>query len=89
MLAPRWTSAAHDERVREATANWSRNVAKATRLLGTESSFLYLNYADGSQNPLRSYGNTSVAFMQQVARKYDPNGVFQRLVPGGFKISMA
>jgi hypothetical protein len=48
---------------------------------------LYLNYADKDQDPLTGYGADQVAFMKDVASKYDPNGVYQRLLPGGFKIS--
>ncbi|OJJ98700.1 hypothetical protein ASPACDRAFT_30727, partial [Aspergillus aculeatus ATCC 16872] len=48
--------------------------------------YIYLNYAGGTQDPVRGYGPDNVRFMQQVARKYDPEGVFQHLVPGGFKL---
>ncbi|KAK5992201.1 FAD-dependent monooxygenase sdcF [Cladobotryum mycophilum] len=49
----------------------------------------YLNYADPSQNPLKSYGQQNLQFLRSVSRKYDPNGVFQNQVPGGFKLSRA
>lgn len=47
----------------------------------------HLNYAAADQEPLRSYGAENVAKMRAAAAKYDPNGVFQRLCPGGFKIT--
>lgn len=40
-----------------------------------------------TQDPLASYGPESVKKMKAAAKKYDPFGVFQKLVPGGFKIS--
>lgn len=46
-----------------------------------------LNYAAADQEPLQSYGPENVAKMREAAGKYDPRGVFQRLCPGGFKIS--
>lgn len=49
--------------------------------------YLYLDYADKTQDPLASYGSDNIAKMKAVAKKYDPSGVFQDLVPGGFKIS--
>ncbi|KAH7312505.1 hypothetical protein B0I35DRAFT_513840 [Stachybotrys elegans] len=49
--------------------------------------FIYLNYAGAEQDPLGSYGAEQVEFMRDVAARYDPAGVFQRRVPGGFKIS--
>lgn len=49
--------------------------------------FRYLNYSDISQDPLRTYGESNVKQMKEVAVKYDPMGIFQTRVPGGFKIS--
>lgn len=49
--------------------------------------FRYLNYSDISQDPLRTYGESNVKQMKEVAVKYDPIGIFQTRVPGGFKIS--
>ncbi|KAI0178947.1 hypothetical protein GGR52DRAFT_569850 [Hypoxylon sp. FL1284] len=49
--------------------------------------FLYLNYADPSQDPLGSYGAANIQTIRDVAAKYDPTGVFQYRIPGGFKIS--
>lgn len=41
------------------------------------------------QDPLGSYGPRNVAKIREVAKKYDPKGVFQNKAPGGFKISKA
>lgn len=49
--------------------------------------WIYLNYADKSQKVLESYGQENVERLREVAKKYDPEEVFQKLVPGGFKIS--
>ncbi|KAJ8131960.1 hypothetical protein O1611_g1667 [Lasiodiplodia mahajangana] len=48
--------------------------------------YRYLNYADGSQNVVASYGMENALQMLAVSHMYDPGGVFQRRVPGGFKI---
>ncbi|KAK8058961.1 hypothetical protein PG994_009409 [Apiospora phragmitis] len=53
---------------------------------GTDVAFEYLNYADKTQDPLRSYGADNVAFLRAVAAKYDPEGTLRRRMPGGFKI---
>ncbi len=60
--------------------------AAVTAKMGTSHPFLYLNFALSTQNPFCSYGKANVAFLRSMAKKYDPAGVFQRLVPGGFKI---
>ena len=54
---------------------------------GFDNPFIYLNYADRSQKPLESYGAANVAKIRAASWKYDPTGVFQTLMPGGFKIS--
>ncbi|KAI1867684.1 uncharacterized protein JN550_006825 [Neoarthrinium moseri] len=48
--------------------------------------FEYLNYADKSQDPIGSYGEEVKCRLQDASRKYDPDGVFQTQVPGGFKL---
>lgn len=48
--------------------------------------FAYFNYADSAQNPLGGYGADNVQLMKRVAKSYDPEGVFQTRVSGGFKI---
>lgn len=53
---------------------------------GVLRKFEYLNYAGPHQSPLASYGADNLNFLRQVSRKYDPTGVFQSKVPGGFKL---
>lgn len=72
-----------------ATQTWYQQVDAVAKALNTDDAFLYLNFAGGFQNPLASYGDESLEFMKGVAQKYDPTGVFQTLVPGGFKLSKA
>ena len=55
-------------------------------LLDKNVGFLYLNYCDGSQDPVRSYGEENVKMMQKASTKYDPTRVFQERAPGGYKI---
>lgn len=53
---------------------------------GTAVPFKYMNYAWDFQDPIASYGPENKAFLQQVSRTYDPDGLFQNGVPGGFKL---
>ncbi|KAL4959295.1 FAD-binding oxidoreductase [Aspergillus stella-maris] len=54
---------------------------------GTDNQLVYLNYAGFAQDPLGSYPEVSVRHMKDIAERYDPEGLFQRRLPGGFKIS--
>jgi hypothetical protein len=46
-----------------------------------------MNYAYRGTPVLESYGEDVVAEMRAVSKKYDPKQFFQKVVPGGFKIS--
>ncbi|KAL4794109.1 hypothetical protein BDV19DRAFT_399679 [Aspergillus venezuelensis] len=54
---------------------------------GTDNQLVYLNYAGFAQDPLGHYPGNSVRFMKDVAERHDPEELFQRRFPGGFKIS--
>lgn len=55
---------------------------------GVYNPFIYLNYADKSQDPFASYGDngTTKEHLLAVSKKYDPQRIFQIKVPGGFKL---
>ena len=54
--------------------------------MGLNVPYIYLNYADDTQDVLGGYGDANKALMAAASKKYDPKGVFQKLVPGGWKI---
>ncbi|KAH6676852.1 hypothetical protein F5X68DRAFT_157267 [Plectosphaerella plurivora] len=59
----------------------------AATIEGGNLDWKHLNYADKSQDVLAAYGADNVRMMKEAAAKFDPTQVFQKLVPGGFKIS--
>jgi len=59
------------------------NLARDAELL---LDFVYLNYAGSDQSPISSYGAANMAILDKVSREYDPGQMFQRQVPGGFKL---
>ena len=62
----------------------SERVAKE---MGLWHPFIYLNYADISQDVFSSYGTENHRKLKEVQKKWDPEGVFgKRLQPGGFKV---
>lgn len=65
--------------VREAV--WT---AALERDLGLD--YIFSNDASYDQPVLASYGSENVAKMKDVQARYDPQTVFQTLVPGGFKL---
>lgn len=69
--------------------NWTDSVASFSESVGGSFNWNYLNYAYANQDPLATAGSDSIAAMQAVSAKYDPDGVFQKLRRSGFKIPSA
>jgi hypothetical protein len=61
-------------------------VEELTQEEGVYHPYKYLNFAAWFQDPLGSYGKEQKKILKAVSRKYDPTGVFQKQVPGGFKL---
>jgi hypothetical protein len=68
---------------------WVDAVNTYAASIGKGNDWVYLNYADGTQKPLQSYGQDNLDYIWEVARKYDPTGIFQFRGNTGFKISNA
>jgi len=59
---------------------------KKAKEAGLWNRYLYLNYAEKWQRPIRGYGENNVRMLRRISRKYDPTRTFQEAVVGGFKI---
>ncbi|KAG9194833.1 hypothetical protein G6011_04868 [Alternaria panax] len=70
----------------EALKDLIKLVEGLTKKEGVFHRYKYLNFAASFQDPLASYGENELEMVRKVARKYDPKGVFQTQVPGGFKL---
>lgn len=86
LLTASWANAVDDECVNvyfRGLQVWIEEEAKQRQLF---HSYVYLPYAGAWQRPIRGYGEKNVRFMREVSKRYDPDGVFQKWVPGGFKL---
>lgn len=81
-----WADAADDEVVLAAYINWLAKSTARAKELGLYHRYLYMNYASHFQDPIRGYGDKNRARLKEIAKKYDPDEVFQRLQPGYFKL---
>ena len=54
--------------------------------MGAYNEFICLNHALKTQNPLRGDGKAIVKKMRAVSNKCDGGQVFQKLVPGVYKL---
>ncbi|KAL5049346.1 hypothetical protein BDW71DRAFT_217490 [Aspergillus fruticulosus] len=84
-----WDDSADDELLYELARSAREELDEYARSIGAYNEYIYLNYAGHSQDPLRGYGPENLEFLRRVSVEFDPDGVFQNLVPGGFKIDRA
>lgn len=86
LLSAYWDIPASDALI-EAQAKMFISAVKARSVeMGLASPYIYLNYAASWEDPIAGYGETVKQKLQEVSRKFDPEGVFQRQCPGGFKL---
>ena len=86
LVSPLWVDSVSNGLVHAKATELVAKLDAAAEEMGMLKRLVYGNYADWSQEPLQSYGETNVELFRQTARKYDPTGVFQKKVPGGFKL---
>lgn len=87
LLYVTWNDAEYDDLLtNEAYATLAEIKAKSVEL-GLDNPYIYLNYAGEYQDVLAGYGSASIAELKAMSEKYDPGQVFQKLVPGGYKVS--
>ncbi|KAL8908960.1 MAG: hypothetical protein Q9207_000536 [Kuettlingeria erythrocarpa] len=81
-----WSDAADDDLVNDAARKVWKQADQLAVKMGAKRDWVYLNYAAPDQDPLRSYGKENVKKLRAASTKYDPTGLFQANVPGGFKL---
>lgn len=85
-LTASFQSAADHATVVAASESLLAEIFRVARATGAYHPYVDMNHASAAQDPIASYGSENEKFLQATAAKYDPWGVFQRLMPGGFKV---
>lgn len=86
LLLTYWKHAKDDEQILDVLRRALKTIEKDAEARGQRVPYTYLNYASKFQDPFASYGEANKRLLQEVSRKYDSDGLFQRNVPGGFKL---
>ncbi|KAH8798627.1 hypothetical protein F5884DRAFT_870039 [Xylogone sp. PMI_703] len=76
----------NDELVEHVTQNIISRGIELAKEMGLHHRFIYQNYAGRGRDVFAGYGGRNHELLSQIQRKYDPDGVFQRLQPGYFKL---
>lgn len=83
-----WKSKDDDKQIIDAFKGVLDTVDEDAASRGTSVPFKYMNYAYDFQNPIMSYGPENEQRLKDVSKKYDPESLFQKGVPGGFKLGL-
>lgn len=81
-----WDDASKDSALFEGYQRILDRAKAAGEVLNVNHQFIYMNYASQFQDPVAGYGSQSKERLLAVSEKYDPQGVFQDLQPGYFKL---
>lgn len=81
-----WWSPEDDEKAHDATSAMIEQIEDAAKEDGSYLEYIFMNDASYDQDVIGHYGKENVARLQEVQKMYDPDLVFRKLVPGGFKV---
>ena len=81
-----WSNDADTTTVRKAGLKLLNDIAASAKKLGAENQWVDVNHADYTQDPISSFGLVNKGYLGVESLLYDPLQVFQKQVPGGFKI---
>ncbi|TGO44138.1 hypothetical protein BCON_0593g00010 [Botryotinia convoluta] len=86
LLTATWGNIADDTVVSNTAKTMFDTIDAYAKASGFYNDWQYLNYAANWQDPIDGYGAVNKAKLQAASKKYDPLGVFQKGVTGGFKL---
>lgn len=82
-----WYKESDDETVRSVSIATTDKWQKLGEERGSHIDYIYHNDASRDQNPIATYGADNIAKLKDIAARYDPSQVFQKLQGNGFLLS--
>lgn len=89
LINPTWDLPEDDDQVHRAVEDLLQKFRTIASGKGVLHRYIFTNYGYYKDDALSGYGQESAKRMRGVSEKYDPDGIFQKAVPGGFKIPQA
>jgi len=83
-----WNGTQYDEQVHAWVKETTWAIGNATQEAGVWDPFTYMGDATYFQDIYDGYGAENKQRLLDVSRQYDPERVFQKLLPGGYKIGI-
>jgi hypothetical protein len=81
-----WSLESDDESIIGAFKGAYEKMREDATSRGKLTDFICMNYSANFQDPISSYGAGNKKNLQRASTKYDPEGIFQKGVPGGWKL---
>ena len=81
-----WSEPIDDKLVGAQGKRFLKEVESFAQGQGKLHQWKYLNYAAQWQDPITGYGHANKEKLRAASRKYDPTQIYQKQVPGGFKL---
>ncbi|KAM0427104.1 hypothetical protein ACHAQK_012211 [Fusarium lateritium] len=88
-LAVWWENKVDDNAIYSWMSDVLETISKTAKARGVDNNYVYMNYGSEFQDVIATYGATNKAKLKDIAKKYDPQQVFQLLQPGYFKLDRA
>lgn len=86
VLSISWNDSADDIAMDSCASSFVEQVERLAGSRGMLHRWKYLNYAAQWQDPIAGYGHANKEKLRAASRKYDPDQIFQKQVPGGYKL---
>ena len=86
LILASWANKADDGTVERAALAFIKQIDQLAQEGGVSVEYKLLTYTYPGQDVIGSYGKANVDMLRSVSEKYDPQGVFQKGTPGGFKV---
>ncbi|KAI1451266.1 FAD-binding domain-containing protein [Annulohypoxylon moriforme] len=86
LINPGWDPPEDDHRVFATVGNFVEDLRKPATDNGLLHRYIFTNYAYQADDPISAYGEETVLKLRETSKKYDPEGIFQKGIPGGFKL---
>lgn len=86
LMLPTWKNEKDDDKVRQWTERVTEEINHLAKSEGKLDKFVYVNDANERQDSYATLSPENFERMREISKKYDPDGVFQKLREGGPKL---
>ncbi|KAH8783139.1 hypothetical protein F5883DRAFT_625605 [Diaporthe sp. PMI_573] len=86
LINPSWKLAEDDKHIFAKVESFVKELRTLAQDKGLLHRYIFTNYGYSKDDVIAGYGEESVSKLRATSKKYDPEGLFQKAVPGGFKL---